>query len=84
MPMPLYEYYCADCQVKFERLVDFATADREPRCQQCEGTRVRRLLSVFAARRGDDGEFGDGSHSSGEMSVGGGCACGGQCSCGGH
>jgi putative FmdB family regulatory protein len=80
--MPLYEYYCADCQTKFERLIDFAAADRDLHCAHCEGTRVRRLLSVFAARRGGDGEFGDGYDFEGSAHAGASCGCGGACSCG--
>ncbi len=80
--MPLYEYYCQDCKSKFELLSSFTRADEGIICQHCHGVRVRRLLSVFAARRGGDGEFGDGE-GFGSFS-GGGCACGGACSCGGH
>ena len=79
--MPLYEYFCSDCKAKFELLSTFTQADDGIVCQKCHGVRVRRLLSVFAARRGGDGEFGD-AMSFGES--GGGCACGGACSCGGH
>ena len=83
--MPLFEYYCADCQAKFELLTPYAKADAAPACQQCHGTRVRRLLSVFAARRGGDGEFNDGYHFSGPDDAGsaGGCCGGGACGCGG-
>ncbi|HKD77617.1 MAG TPA: zinc ribbon domain-containing protein [Ktedonobacterales bacterium] len=78
--MPLYEYYCADCRTKFELLSPFSRADKDVVCQQCHSTKVRRLLSVFAAHRGGDGEFGDGYHFSGPDD---GCACGGNCACGG-
>jgi len=82
--MPLYEFYCADCRAKFEVLSPYARAKAgEIVCQKCHGTRVRKLLSVFAARRGGDGEFGDGYDFADEGGAGG-CACGGHCSCGDH
>jgi putative FmdB family regulatory protein len=82
--MPMYEYYCADCRAKFELLAPYTKADAVATCQQCHGSRVRRMVSVFQARRGGDGEFGDGFAWDGEASApGGGCACGGACSCGG-
>lgn len=80
--MPLYEYYCADCRTKFEMLTPYAKADEHTVCQQCHGTRLRRMISVFAAHRGGDGEFNDGYHFSGPDDASGGCACGGSCSCG--
>ena len=83
--MPLYEFFCADCQAKFEILSPYSQMKAsEIVCQTCHGTHVRRMVSVFAARRGGDGEFGDGYDFSGPHEDGGGCACGGQCSCGGH
>lgn len=83
--MPLYEYYCADCRSKFELLSPFTQADTGIVCQKCHGARVRRMVSVFQARRGGDGEFGDGySFGDDEGAAGGGCACGGNCSCGGQ
>ncbi len=82
--MPLYEYFCTDCETKFEVLKPFAKADTAVECQECNGTHVRRLLSVFAARRSGDGEFGDGYSWDGPEASSGGCGCGGACSCGGH
>jgi len=84
--MPLFEYYCADCRAKFELLTPFKQADTNIACQKCQSPRVRRLLSVFAAHRGGDGEFNDGYHWSGPSdtsSMSGGC-CGGSCGCGSH
>ena len=33
--MPLYEYYCADCQTKFETLRPMSKADEPIQCKQC-------------------------------------------------
>jgi putative FmdB family regulatory protein len=80
--MPLYEYYCADCASKFEILsLPSADTNLEVACQKCHSTHVRKLISVFTAHRGGDGEFNDGYHWD---TPSGGCGCGGQCGCGKH
>lgn len=73
--MPLYEYACLDCNDRFEDLRAASRADAAIPCTTCGGSRVKRLLSVFATRsNGTEG---------GTMAVsgGGGCACGGNCAC---
>ena len=78
--VPLYEYYCSDCQSKFELLVSYDASEADDIvCARCHGGRVRKLLSVFARPRavaaGDD-------YSDSESDYGGGCACGGGgCGC---
>lgn len=74
--MPLYEYYCSDCNSKFELLVSHKHADTIV-CMKCHSEKVRRLLSVFASPRdsADDTSF-DGSSDDG-----GSCGCGGDCGC---
>ena len=75
--MPLYEYYCSDCKSKFELLVSHKHAD-DIACMKCQGERVRRLLSVFSAKR--SGESGEGDYDTAPSM--GGCACGGGgCGC---
>ncbi len=75
--MPLYEYYCSDCQTKFELLVGHKHAD-DVVCVKCHGEKVRRLLSVFSAVRG----CGEDSSFSSEFPSMGGCGCGGGgCGC---
>lgn len=75
--MPLYEYYCSACNAKFELLVSHKHAD-DIVCMKCHSEKVRRLLSVFAAPRGDGEDFSfDGS-----SDTGGSCGCGGgSCGC---
>lgn len=75
--MPLYEYYCADCQTKFETLRPMSKADEPIQCKHCESMRTSRVLSLFAAHTG--------TRESGlpAGSGGGGCGCGGgTCGCG--
>lgn len=85
--MPLYEYYCSDCQSKFELLVSYEASETDDIvCTRCRGGRVRKLLSVFARPRavaaGDSfGDYGD-YESGADGDFGGGCACGGGgCGC---
>ena len=79
--MPLYEYYCSDCQAKFELLVSHQHADGVV-CMKCQSEKVRRLLSVFASQRGSSE---DGSYDEMASSMGGGsCGCGGGGGCGCH
>jgi putative FmdB family regulatory protein len=76
--MPLYEYYCSNCQAKFELLVSHQHAD-DVVCMKCCSDKVRRLLSVFASPRGisSDTSFDENPSSTG----GGGCCGGGACGC---
>jgi putative FmdB family regulatory protein len=62
--MPLYEYRCMDCDLRFELLKRSSAAD-EVECVRCGSARVQRLFSRFAARSSG----GDGS-----ASLGGGCS----------
>jgi putative FmdB family regulatory protein len=75
--MPLYEYACIECGNRFELLRGAGQADGPTICDRCSGTRVKRLLSVFAAPRGTSESYDSAPTSYG----GGGCACGGACSC---
>lgn len=80
--MPLYEYYCADCQSKFELLVSYAASDADDLvCTKCHGSKVRKLLSVVARPRyGSASDF-SASDADYDDDYGGGCSCGGACSC---
>lgn len=71
--MPLYEYYCSDCQATFDLLRAFESADRGVRCASCAGERVTRTISLTAPVGKDSPELGPS-----------GCPCGGRCSCAGH
>ena len=45
--MPIYEYVCARCQARFERLV--RRSGEDVACPSCASESVDRQLSVFAA-----------------------------------
>lgn len=74
--MPLYEYYCAECQTKFDARRPMSEADAVIECKQCQSPRTNRVISLFAA-------IGSSTKSNGQAmteSFGGGC-CGGSCGC---
>jgi putative FmdB family regulatory protein len=48
--MPIFEYICKDCEARFEKLVQGAV---RVECPTCNGTRLEKQLSVFAAGKGD-------------------------------
>jgi putative FmdB family regulatory protein len=45
--MPIYEFVCAECSERFERLVDAGTQS-EP-CPQCGFAQAERVFSAIAA-----------------------------------
>lgn len=46
--MPIFEYACADCGAKFEKLVRSSDANGV-KCPSCGAEHVRKELSVFSA-----------------------------------
>ena len=51
--MPVYEFYCRDCDRVFEvqmRLDDFEQKKDQQRCLQCNGSNVERKISMFEAK----------------------------------
>jgi len=46
--MPIFEYRCADCGARFEKLVRSSDTDG-PACPHCGQVHVEKELSVFAA-----------------------------------
>ena len=49
--MPIYEYYCAKCQVEFELMLPFSKSGKPVRCTRCK-TQAKKLLSNFASKTG--------------------------------
>jgi putative FmdB family regulatory protein len=48
--MPLYEYYCDDCQKDFTLLQSSQVNKDETQCPDCSGNRVQHNLSTFAPK----------------------------------
>lgn len=80
--MPVYEYYCADCEKRFEALRPMSQADAPISCPRCQTPNARKVLSVFAAISRDSG----GSRLVASSGASGCASCsGGSCAtCGSH
>jgi len=64
--MPIYEYCCSECGLKFELLRPMSRVDEDALCPRCNNG-AKRVLSTFAAFAKDSG---------GESApVGGGSGC---------
>lgn len=50
--MPIYEYQCQDCGVRFEILRPIKDADVPVSCKSCQSEHTQRALSVFFAQSG--------------------------------
>lgn len=70
--MPIYEYHCRICDIRFEQLRPMSAATEPALCPS--GHEAMRVLSVFSAvARSESGET---------VSLTSSCPCGGACSCG--
>lgn len=67
--MPLYEYQCQKCKLRFEVLMSRRSDSPAPKCTGCGSARTRRLVSTFFGRSG--GSKGE------SKAVSGGSGCGG-------
>ena len=72
--MPIYEFDCRPCKERFELLIGISRVG-EAKCPKCGSGRVRRVMSMFAARTS-----GGSSHSHGDNCAG--CAAGHCATCG--
>ena len=61
--MPIYEFYCADCNRIFSFFSKTVNTAKQPLCPRCHRRKLERQISVFAAVRrrpgGDSEEAGD-------------------------
>jgi putative FmdB family regulatory protein len=53
--MPVYEYYCAGCEKRFEALRSMSQMDTPIACPRCAAPDARKVISVFAAISRDGG-----------------------------
>ena len=70
--MPVYEYKCKRCSLKFEKLISRERRDEPGPCPECHCARSQRVMSSFA-----------GHSSSGSIGGGGGCGGCSSSSCAG-
>ncbi|NLG28923.1 MAG: zinc ribbon domain-containing protein [Chloroflexi bacterium] len=54
--MPLYEYRCEACKIKFDLFRRFADADAPATCPRCGGQETKRALARFSTPGGGGGE----------------------------
>ena len=55
--MPIYEYSCSDCGLKFELLRQLSQANDKASCPRCRNS-AKRVLSRFASfSKGENGEI---------------------------
>ncbi len=56
--MPIYEFYCQDCNTIFNFFSQSVNTTKRPLCPQCQKTRLKRQMSRFSrltgAREGDE------------------------------
>ncbi len=50
--MPIYEYICQDCGLRFDLLRSMKDADAPIACQACSSQHTTRTLSLFNAQSG--------------------------------
>lgn len=53
--MPIYEYICADCKVRFEELRKMSEADEPCECPECLGMKATRVVSVVYSKNESGG-----------------------------
>ena len=46
--MPIYEFFCADCNTVFNFLSRRPNSDKRPACPQCGKPELQKLMSAFA------------------------------------
>lgn len=51
--MPIYEFRCNDCQSKVSLLVRSSSHCVSPKCPQCGGQQLARVMSSFAHHRSE-------------------------------
>jgi len=58
--MPIYEFYCPDCNTIFSFFSKTINTTKTPKCPQCKSVTLNRQMSAFAftgrAKEADDGE----------------------------
>ena len=59
--MPLYEYYCLECEQFFERIVSYKKRDLQT-CDDCDTHDVKRAISKSSFRLKGGGWYKDGYH----------------------
>jgi len=67
--MPIYEYSCCDCGLKYEELVSGSNSEEMLKCPSCGSTKKLRAFSTFYGHSSKDAD------SLGSMPSSGGSSC---------
>ncbi|MGI6574425.1 MAG: FmdB family zinc ribbon protein [bacterium] len=46
--MPIFEFYCSNCNQHFELLCKYSEKPADPKCPHCNDTNTKQLLNKFA------------------------------------
>lgn len=59
--MPIYEFYCEDCNTIFNFFSRSVNTTKRPVCPRCKRKKLKRQMSTFARLKGgkEDGDFDD-------------------------
>ncbi|MFA5079385.1 MAG: zinc ribbon domain-containing protein [Dehalococcoidia bacterium] len=79
--MPIYEYLCPKCQIRFEQLRSLSSAEEDAECPKCK-TRSGRAISRFVSHSKSDFSMLDHMPSSGAGKSCSGCSSGNCSTCG--
>ncbi|RPI75409.1 MAG: zinc ribbon domain-containing protein [Ignavibacteriales bacterium] len=69
--MPLFEYKCTKCSIRFEILHKSVSNIEEVKCPECHSTEIKKLLSSFSAAGFSSGS----DYSSSDNCDSGSCGC---------
>ena len=57
--MPIYEFYCSDCNTIFNFFSKTINTEKRPACPKCPNPRLDRKMSVFSRLKNTNQEEGD-------------------------
>ena len=75
--MPVFEYKCSSCNVKFEVLHKSSVNQDEVSCPDCDSKKITKLLSTFSPSVHSHSH--ESSCSQGNCNMPAGSCCGGEC-----
>lgn len=52
--MPIYEFYCADCNVLFNFFSKTVNTEKRPLCPRCKQVQLERRMSLFSISRNQE------------------------------
>ncbi|MBM4054207.1 MAG: zinc ribbon domain-containing protein [Planctomycetes bacterium] len=71
--MPVYEFKCKKCEIKFEEYFKSASEQKKLFCPSCKSEHVEKVFSVFGTSEAGNGNLA--SAGGNKAGSGGGCGC---------